>query len=186
MMIGGQVRNHLEFWKTITSDKYILSLIKGVKVPFIHGKLPRQKFVPPELKMSSEEMKFVDVHLSQLIEEGFVRELPSHIPDGWVSNIFLMPKKTGGFRMILNLKQLNKFVKYTKFKMDHVDQVTKLLQPNFVMSSLDLIQAYGHLHIFRAHQKFFQYTWRGRFYCYITLPQVFGMPPSCSSGSHSL
>ena len=57
--------------------------------------------------------------------------------------------------------------------MDHVDQVTKLLQPNFVMSSLDLRQAYGYLHIFRAHQKFFQFTWRGRFYCYITLPQVF-------------
>ena len=49
------------------------------------------------------------------------------LPNGWVSNIFLVPKCQGGFRMILHLKELNKFVKYTKFKMDHVDKVISLL-----------------------------------------------------------
>ena len=50
--------------------------------------------------------------------------------------------------MILNLKHLNKFVKYTKFKMDHIEKVVQLLCPLDQMGSLDLVQAYGHLYIF--------------------------------------
>ena len=127
-MIGGQVCNHFQFWQSITSDKYILSLVRGVHVPFINNRPPKQRFLPSELIMSSDEMAFVDSHLQQLIDQGFVKELPGHIVDGWVSNVFLVPKKNGGFRMILNLKQLNKYVQYTKFKMDHVDHVIKMLQ----------------------------------------------------------
>ena len=75
-MIGGQVCNHLQFWQSITSDKYILSLVRGVRVPFINNRAPKQWFLPSEMKMSSDEMAFVDSHLQQLINQGFVKELP--------------------------------------------------------------------------------------------------------------
>ena len=99
------------------------------------------------------------------------------IPNGWVSNIFLVPKHQGGFQMILNLKELNKFVKYTKFKMDHVDKVVHLLRPHDFMGSLDLMVVYGQVHLDSRYQKFFQFTWRGVFYCYVTLPQGFSDSP---------
>ena len=57
--------------------------------------------------------------------------------------------------MILNLKELNTHVKYTKFKMDHIDKVVSLLRPHDVMASLDLISAYGQVHLDPHHQKFF-------------------------------
>ena len=41
-----------------------------------------------------------------------------HVPDGFISNIFIHPKKDGAFRKILNLKPLNEFVHYHRFKID--------------------------------------------------------------------
>ena len=175
--IGGKVRKHLAFWRSITRDPYILDIVQGVKVPFINNKPPIQKHLPSELRMSPKEMAFVDEHIQQLIAQEFIKPLPAHIPDGWVSNIFLVPKRQGGFRLILNLRNLNKFVQYTKFRMDHVDQVIKLLRPLDWMCSLDLTQAYGSLFLHPSHQKYFQFTWRGNFYCYTTLPQGFSDSP---------
>ena len=99
------------------------------------------------------------------------------IPNGWVSNIFLLPKCQGGFCMILNLKDLNKFVQYTKFKMDHVDKVVSLLCTLDYMGSLDLTSAYGQVQLDPRYHRFFQFTWQGHFYCYVTLPQGFSDSP---------
>ena len=152
-------------------------LLKGVKIPFIDNKMPRQHKIPCELNMSEEEMTFVDSHLLELLEEGFIIKLDAMIPNGWVSNIFLVPKCQGGFLMILNLKELNKFIQYTMFKMDHIDKVVNLLHLFDFMGLLDLPSAYGQVHLDTRYQKFFQFTWRGVFYCYVTLPQGFSDSP---------
>ena len=105
------------------------------------------------------------------------KNLDAQIPDGWVSNIFLVPKRQGGFRMILNLKKLNEFMTYTKFKMDHVDKVISLLRQGDYMGSLDLCLAFGQIALDPRHEKYFQFTWKGKFYCYTTLPQGFSDSP---------
>ena len=176
MLIGGKVLHFLPFWHTICKDKYVLNLLKGIHVPFECGP-PTQRHIPHELKMTDEEKAFVDQEVQHLLETNCIRSLPEMIPDGWVSNIFLVPKKNGGFRMILNLKQLNEHVVYTKFKMDHIDRVVQLLQEGDFLGSLDLVSAYSHLGIQEGYQKFFQFTWRGKFYCYTTLPQGFADAP---------
>ena len=79
--------------------------------------------------------------------------------------------------MILNLKELSKYVVYTKFKMDHIDKVVQLLHPSDYLMLVDLVQAYGHLWCSESHQKCFQFSWRGKFYCYCTLPQGFSDSP---------
>ena len=177
MLFGGRVRHFLHFWRTITSDQYILSLVQGISIPFLHGKPPKQKFIPKQLAMSKEEMSFVDDELRKLLENGCIKKLPSQLPNGWVSNIFLVPKKQGGFRMILNLKHLNKYVTYTKFKMDHIDKVIQLIRPGDFFSSLDLVSAYQHFWIKEEYQPYFQFCWRDNYYCYVTMPQGFSDSP---------
>ena len=79
--------------------------------------------------------------------------------------------------MILNLKELNKHVKYTKFKMDNIDKVIQLLQPSDWMTSLDLNSAFGLLKVRENDVRYFQFTWHGVLYCYVTLPQGFSDSP---------
>ena len=93
MKFGGTTRHFLPFWWSIYKDCYVLSLLKGVKIPFINNQPPVQRKLPSELRMSAEEMAFVDRHLSELLVDGFIKQLDGHIVDGWVSNIFLVPKK---------------------------------------------------------------------------------------------
>ena len=47
--------------------------------------------------------------------------LPCHRKhDDFISSLFTRPKKDGSKRMILNLKQFNKNIKYKHFKMESI------------------------------------------------------------------
>ena len=37
--------------------------------------------------------------------------------DGFVTSVFVIPKGSGGFKSVINLKKLNIYIKYEKFKM---------------------------------------------------------------------
>ena len=121
--------------------------------------------------MSSEGTKFMDNKIKELLSNDSIREVKSPSTSGWLSNVFLVPKKDGGFRMILNLKPLNKFIQYRKFKMDHIEQVTQLLKPNIFMASLDIQSAFSHAYILPHHQKFLCFEWAGKYYEFKCLPQ---------------
>ena len=178
MMYGGNVVHHLPFWRSIGATREVLEHIKGVKIPFINNQPPKQTAIPRELKMSLEEQKFVDKEVAKLLDSGFIKKLDGHIPDGWVSTIFLVEKKLGNsFRQILNLKIMNESVSYSHFHMDGLGQVLKLLRSGDSMGSLDLVSAYGNLRIHEDYQKYFQFTWRGQFFCYVTLPQGYSDSP---------
>ena len=73
--------------------------------------------------------------------------------------------------MILNLKVSNKFIKYRKFKMDHIEQVTQLLKLGIFMASLDIQSAFSHAYILPHHKKFLCFEWPGKYYEFKCLPQ---------------
>ena len=90
---------------------------------------------------------------------------------GWVSNIFLVPKKEPGkYWLILNLKSLNEHVEYTKFKVDHIEQVLNMIFPGAWLSSVDLTQAFNHIKISSKDYRYLMFTWHGQFYCYTCAP----------------
>ena len=73
--------------------------------------------------------------------------------------------------MILNLKPLNKMIKYHKFKIDHIQQVLDLVTQNCVMSSLDIWSAFNQVPIHKSHQKFMCFEWNSKFYEFQCLAQ---------------
>ena len=174
---GGRVRHFIPFWKSFCHDREVLQILKGVQVEFEDNKRPKQRIFPHELKMSEEERTFVDTEIQNLLQNGFIKKLDAPLPNGWISNVFLVPKKQGGFRMILNLKPLNKFIKYRRFKMDGIEKVVQMLCPHDKLLSLDLTNAYRHLYIAPEWHCLFMFTWRKQYYCYVTLPQGFSDSP---------
>lgn len=51
--------------------------------------------------------------------------------------IFLVTKPNGDLRPIINLRKLNEFVHYEKFKQETFSFVLELIQPNDFFTSLD-------------------------------------------------
>ena len=83
----------------------------------------------------------IDAEIEKLISKGVI-EPASHEEGEILSNIFIRPKTDGTHRMILNLKEFNKFVTYHHFKIDTIHTITKLMSKDCYMASIDLKDAY--------------------------------------------
>lgn len=64
------------------------------------------------------------------------------VPGLYLSNIFLVPKPNGTFRMILDLSALNNFVMKESFKMETLDLAVGLMSKGCFMTSIYLTEAY--------------------------------------------
>src|SRR6266851_6100011 len=58
------------------------------------------------------------------------------------NRLFLVPKPSGDWRPILNVKRLNRYLIKEKFKMERVQDVLLLAEPDDFMISIDLTDAY--------------------------------------------
>ena len=62
--------------------------------------------------------------------------------EGFQSQLFVVPRKDGGQRPIINLKKLNSFVQTQQFKMKGIHMLKDLLKPGGWMTKFDLKDAY--------------------------------------------
>ena len=97
-------------------------------------------------------------------------------PDQYVSRIFEVPKKTGDYRLILDLSDLNKYLKKVHFKMDGLDNISALISPNDFFASLDLDHAFLTIAMHQSCWKYLCFDFEGTRYCFKAL--VFGL--SCA------
>ena len=72
-------------------------------------------------------------------------------------DIFLRPKPNGSFRMILDLTELNKSIKYEHFKMFGLKTARHLLERGAWMASADLSDAYYSLNVKIAQRKYLRF-----------------------------
>ena len=67
----------------------------------------------------SKQRDLVEEEVQVMLLKGAIQETNSSEGE-FLSNIFLVPKKDGGQRPVINLKALNHFVPYEHFKMEDV------------------------------------------------------------------
>ena len=78
---------------------------------------------------------------------------------GFVSTIFLVQKKDGGTRPIINLRELNQHLVYEHFKMEGIHLLQDLLIRNDFLVKIDLKDAYLTVPIWENHRKFLRFQW---------------------------
>ena len=159
-------------WAEITDDNWVLSLIrKGYRIPFKEQPIlsPDPTFFQQPLSPQLEE------EVASLLWKGAVEEIIPECP-GYYSRIFLVPKKNGKLRLIIDLSVLNHFVYTETFKMETQRKVRNADQLNDWAFSLDLTDAYLHIPIHHRSRKYLRFTLRGRVYQFKALP--FGLSTS--------
>ena len=97
------------------------------------------------------------------------RTCPSAYSERFLFNIFLIPKKTGDLRPVINLRSLNRYLKKQHFKMDSLNSVLNLVQQGDWAISLDLRDAYMHNPIHAGHKKFLRFCIQGKVYQFTCL-----------------
>ena len=89
---SGNIRNHLEDWKKITSDKNILDIVQyGLELNFIDD--PPEKS-PFEYPRSQRECRIMDDEVSNMLKKEIIERCCSEKGE-YFSNLFTAPKKDG-------------------------------------------------------------------------------------------
>ena len=160
---AGRLKNFVHEWDRITSDPVVLNAVSGFKIPFTS--MPIQHKLPVPIAFSSEEQKQIQQELTRLVKCGVLIPCEQELND-FVSNIFLMPKRNGQFRMILNLKELNKFIPYHHFKMEGLHNAVAMMSKDCFMASIDLADAYYCCPCSGQVSEIFKFQFHGTFYKY--------------------
>ena len=164
-------------WKDITDDPEVLDWVEHCHLEFIDGVPPVQETDYKVIQFNDAEAAIIESEIVQLLNKGVIVESP-HSQGEFVSSIFVRLKKNGvDYRMILNLKELNKFIVYRHFKMDSLKTVTDLMSQGCYMASVDIKDAYYTVPIATEHQKFLKFRWRDRLYQYTCLPNGLASAP---------
>ena len=114
--------------------------------------------------------------IKEVFERGTTGEKRLTKSKGFVCSLFVIPKKSGGFRPIVNLKPLNQFIRYEHFKMENLDSARYVLGKGDGMVKLDLKDAYLTVPVNPSHQKYLRFEWNGRVFQFNCL--AFGFLPA--------
>ena len=151
MFEAGSLRNNLSYWKQITSNKTVLDWIEnGVELPFVH--LP-DRFEFKNRKFSNQKALFIDQEVKSLLRSKCICRVVNYEDVLFISPINVVPKKKG-FRLVTDLRHLNKFIKPPAFTYSSIDDVLKITKNNDHIVTWDLEHGFLHIAVHENHSKY--------------------------------
>ncbi len=165
--VGGRLAHFADRWREITDDKYVLSVVsKGYVIPF--------RTFPP---LSRRPVFFPANHVSRLRAEvdallgkRAVERVVDHQSPGFYSRLFLVTKKNGKMRPVIDLSTLNKHIQLEHFKMETQRSVRETVRNHFWSVSIDLQDAYLHIPIRPTYRKYLRFAIGGEVFQFRCLP----------------
>ena len=132
------------------------------------AEVPLCQFVPP----SPVETEIIDAEISKLLSKSVIVN-STREPNDYVSSIFMRAKKDGRYRIILNLKTFNEFLKFKHCKLESIEDALDLITEACYFGSVDLKDAYYSIPTHEKYQKYLKLFWKEEYYQYIVLPNEF-------------
>ncbi len=127
---------------------------------------------------STSKASVLQQELSSLLQKGAIEEVPqSEVERGFFSRYFLVPKRDGGLRPILDLRRLNFSLYKGKFKMLTIKTIMSQVQEGDWFVTIDLKDAYFHIQVVQRHRRFLRFAFGGKAYQYKVLPFGLALAP---------
>ncbi len=164
----GRLAHYAYTWGKITKDQWVLSTIKGYRMEFLAT--PFQSIRPHPPRFNKGQLVLVEQEVQKLQDKGAVVQLEEVPSNAFLSNLFLVPKKDGGQRPVINLKQLNTFVVSPHFKMEGIQTFKSLVKRDDWLVKVDLKDAYFSVPIDRSHRQYLCFPLGERIYQFTCLP----------------
>ena len=173
---AGQINKNLGHWKALTSDAWILGVVKGYNLEL--ADTPRQDKLPRAINLNHIEHKALNEALKEFLQQGIIELCNFDVGENYFfSNLFLRPKPDNTFRVIFNLSEFNDFVVKHHFKMDTIKDAINLLKPGCFLASIDFKHAYFSVSVCREDRKYLCFYWNNRVYQFTCLPQGLSSAP---------
>ncbi len=167
-----------EAWQAIPGvTKWVMGIIKrGYSLQFAR-RPPRFSGVV-STSVQGENARVLRSEVMTLLEKGAIEMVsPALSESGFYSRYFLVPKKDGGLRPILDLRRLNHALMRRPFRMITLKQILSQICTEDWFCSLDLKDAYFHIQIAPHHRRCLRFAFEGVSYQYTVLPFGLSLAP---------
>ena len=126
----GRLNHFISQWMMLTQDLWVFQTIQGHHIEFMSPAVQHSSPGMPSLPPPQE--KVLDQGMKELLAKKAIHQVQTHTPSnrGFISSIFIVPKKDGGNRPVINLKPLNQFLIQEHFKMEEIHMLRDLLKQN--------------------------------------------------------
>ena len=188
--VGGRLKTFWRKWRDLGAPKRVYNWFrKGYFLPFSKGgrteadRLLKQEcpdFLLSRYPTGSVKQKALDKIIATLLKKGAITEVT---PGSKVvfNRVFLREKPpkprqvSPEFRLIIDLTQINQFLKLKTFQMDTPSKIRSMVSQNSWATSLDFSDAYHHIPIRPDCHKYLAFQVGAKIYQYEVCP--FGLSP---------
>ena len=156
------LRSKLGWWKAIGADRTVLSWIGyGVESRFVTP-LPRVAFDNVPVRNPLHEA-FIDREQTRMMAAGLIREIPPR--EAHIVHPMHVHEHNKKLRLIDDKRYTNAYEATPKFKMQSLEKdVPKVIQPEYVLLTKDLENAYHKVMMSRKSRKYQCRYWKGRYF----------------------
>ncbi len=128
--------------------------------------------------VQGENARVLRSEVMTLLEKGAIEMVsPALSESGFYNRYFLVPKKDGGLRPILDLRRLNHAFMRRLFRIITLKQILSQIRTEDWFCSLDLKDAYFHIQLAPHHRRFLRFAFEGVAYQYTVLPFGLSLAP---------
>lgn len=175
LLPGQRLKQFVSNWHRLSPSRTVMNLVrKGYKMSF--DKKPKlSKPLPKfETRLPEQQMNIVRKEVATFLEKKAIRVVPHEEANtdlGFYSKIFCVPKPgKDKWRMIIDMRRLNKCIKKKKFRMQGIKDVTSALKPHMYGAVIDISDAYYHVPIRKGARKYTRFIVDGIVYEFLGLP----------------
>ena len=148
----GMLSHFLNEWRSISSNRFVLNMVWGHHFQLILYPPMFCNFQLFNVMVAATHHPIIQKEMDELLAKEVIE--PSSSGAVFHSNVFVVPKHTGGLWPILNLKQFNHYLHIPSFKMTTMRHVQQLIQHGDYAFSIDLQDAYLCIPIVECHHCF--------------------------------
>ena len=140
--VGGRLKHFWPVWKQMGASRRVVRWLRlGFPLRFKQEVYQEKQFPPltaqppPTLVANyadPSKASAMDEMLQTLLEKKCVRLIEPG-EEGFFSRAFLVPKKSGGFHLVIDLSQLNTYLSDVTFKMDTLKVVKQALPASIAL-----------------------------------------------------
>ncbi len=172
------LRQFISAWKVIPGiSRWLLNMIeRGYTLQF--RRRPSRFNGVVQSLTSPRNAQALRQEIGCLLEKGAVERVPPHeLESGFYSRYFVVPKRDGGLRPILDLRPINRALCERPFRMLTLKQILAQIRPGDWFASVDLKDAYFHIQIAPHHRRFLRFAFESTAYQYSVLPFGLALAP---------
>ena len=164
--MGARLSAFADKWEILEDRSSIRVLQYGLPLSFLEK--PPLSRTP--LSFPSRNQPVLARELQQLLQKRAVEPVLNTDSPGFYNRLFVVPKESGGWRPVIDLSEVNRYLRVPRFKMETANSIRHSLRRGEWVVSIDLKDAYFHVPLATSARKFTRFVIDGRSYQFRALP----------------